>query len=113
MYGRNEFDFHLDDDDLGEACRIEDLIGQIADEVYDDIKRLGVMTTVVRVFTKYPRFSSKQATLLEEITEWATEHKQLDTAELIDAMFNESKREKMLTEFCFDYAERSVNKGFD
>jgi hypothetical protein len=113
MYGRNEYDFNLNNPYFEKSARIDDLVQEISDEVYQDIKKHGVMMSLCRVYTKFPMYSSAQATVLEEMVEWCNEHRQFETAELFDAMFTESKREQMLIKFCNDYAERSVNKDFD
>jgi len=110
MYGRNEFDFNLDDPGYEEADKREALILEIFDEVYDDIKRLGVMGKIRRVFTDYPRFSSESGTILEEMTEWSIDYKDHQNNELLDAVFNESKREQLIVEFCQAYAEKTVGK---
>lgn len=110
MYGRNEYDFNLDNPHFEESDRFNSEVDLIAEEVYQDIKKHGVMMSLVRVYTDYPRFSSAQGTVLEEMTEWSIDHKDHQNGELLDAMFNESKRERLLIEFCWDYAAKSVGR---
>lgn len=111
MYGRYEPE--LDDQYLEEFDAWIDDVNELSEEVYQAIKKHGLMISLVRVYTDYPRFSSAHATVLEEMTEWSIDHKDHQNGELLDAMFNESKRDKLLSEFCFDYAVKSLSKGFD
>jgi hypothetical protein len=96
-----------------EEGRFNDEVDRSAEELYQDIKKHGVMMSTVRVFTDYPRFSSENGTVLEEMIEWSIDHKDHQNEELLDAIFNDSKREQLLVEFCWDYAERVCNKTFN
>lgn len=110
MYGRNSYDFNLGNPHFEEESRFNDEVGVHAEELYQDIKKHGVMMSTVRVYTDYPRFSSSQGTVLEEMTEWSIDYKDHQNGELLDAMFNESKRERLLVEFCWDYAAKLVGE---
>lgn len=109
MYG--QFEPSLEDKDLEDFGAWSNEVDAIADELYHDIKKNGVMVTIMREYTEYPRFSSAHATVLEEMTAWSIDYKDHQNDELLDAMFNESKREKLLAEFCYDYAVKSMGNS--
>jgi hypothetical protein len=44
------------------------------------------------------------------MTEWSIDYKDHQNNELLDAVFNESKREQLIVEFCEAYAEKTVGK---